>query len=61
MICRLQLAQGAAMYSALVVGFTVVIASDKFAYLPSVGVLMVLAALLVWLWDRPTRSRAPAL
>jgi len=35
-----------------VIGFTVVIASDKFAYLPSVGLLMLLAAALAWLWDR---------
>lgn len=40
-----------------VVGFTVVIASDKFAYLPSVGLLMLLAALLAWMWDRPRPSR----
>ena len=36
-----------------VVGFTVVVASDKFAYLPSAGLLIALAGLLAWLWDRP--------
>jgi Tfp pilus assembly protein PilF len=34
-----------------VVGFTIVIASDKFAYLPSIGLLMVLASFLGWLHD----------
>jgi Tfp pilus assembly protein PilF len=33
------------------IGFTNVIASDKYAYLPSVGFLMIFAQLLVWLWD----------
>jgi Flp pilus assembly protein TadD len=32
-----------------IIGFSNVIASDKFAYLPSIGLLMVLAAFLVWL------------
>ena len=32
-----------------VIGFTNVIASDKFAYLPSVGLLMALTAFLIWL------------
>ena len=32
-----------------VIGFTIVIASDKFAYLPSVGILMILASFLTWL------------
>ncbi|MHC4158409.1 MAG: tetratricopeptide repeat protein, partial [Planctomycetota bacterium] len=32
-----------------IIGFTNVIASDKFAYLPSIGVLMVLTAFLSWL------------
>jgi len=32
-----------------IIGFTNVIASDKFAYLPSVGLLMALASFLVWL------------
>ena len=31
-----------------VIGFTVVIAADKFAYLPSIGLLMVLASFLGW-------------
>ena len=35
-----------------VIGFTVVVASDKFAYLPSVGLLILLAAGLGWLWAR---------
>jgi len=35
-----------------VIGFTVVVASDKFAYLPSVGLLMLLASLLTWSWRR---------
>ncbi len=35
-----------------VVGFTTVIASDKFAYLPSVGLLMVMAAFLIWLSEK---------
>lgn len=34
-----------------VVGFTNVIASDKFAYLPSTGLLMVLASFLCWQCD----------
>jgi hypothetical protein len=32
------------------IGFTNVIASDKYAYLPSVGFLIILAWLLGWLW-----------
>jgi hypothetical protein len=32
-----------------IIGFSDVIASDKFAYLPSIGLLMILAAFLVWL------------
>jgi len=32
-----------------IIGFTNVIASDKFAYLPSIGLLMTLASFLVWL------------
>jgi hypothetical protein len=35
-----------------VIGFTVVVASDKFAYLPSVGLLVPLAGLLAWMQDR---------
>ncbi len=31
-----------------IVGFSNVIASDKFAYLPSVGLLMILTSLLIW-------------
>jgi tetratricopeptide (TPR) repeat protein len=31
-----------------IIGFTIVIASDKFAYLPSLGFLMILAALFGW-------------
>ena len=36
-----------------VIGFTNVIAADKFAYLPSVGLMLPLAALIAWAWDRP--------
>jgi len=32
-----------------IIGFSNVIASDKFAYLPSIGLLMILAAFLAWL------------
>ena len=32
-----------------VIGFTVVIAADKFAYLPSIGLLMILTSFLGWL------------
>jgi tetratricopeptide (TPR) repeat protein len=35
-----------------VVGFTNVIASDKFAYLPSVGILMMVCSFLVWLLNK---------
>jgi len=35
-----------------VIGFNNVVASDKFAYLPSVGLLIALAGGLGWLWDR---------
>ena len=35
-----------------VIGFTIVIASDRYAYLPSVGILMVLAWFMGWLWKR---------
>jgi len=34
-----------------IIGFTNTIASDKFAYLPSVGLLMILAVFLKWLWS----------
>jgi len=34
-----------------VIGFTNVIASDKFAYLPSIGLLMALASFFGWLWN----------
>ncbi|MFH1746623.1 MAG: tetratricopeptide repeat protein [Planctomycetota bacterium] len=34
------------------VGFTNVIAADKFAYLPAFGFLMILAAALGWWWER---------
>jgi len=43
-----------------VVGFTNVIASDKFAYLPAVGLLMVLAHYLGRLWGRSPSSPRPA-
>ena len=32
-----------------VIGFSNVIASDKFAYLPSIGLLMIVASFLIWL------------
>jgi len=42
-----------------IIGFTIVIASDKYAYLPAVGLLMVLAWLLGNLWARPpARTRS---
>jgi tetratricopeptide (TPR) repeat protein len=34
-----------------IIGFSIVIASDKFAYLPSVGLLMVLAAFAAWFYS----------
>ncbi len=34
-----------------VIGFTSVIAADKFAYLPSIGLLIILAWFLKYLWD----------
>jgi len=34
-----------------IIGFSNVIASDKYAYLPSIGLLMILASFLVWLCD----------
>ena len=37
-----------------VIGFTFVIAADKYAYLPALGFLLLLAALLAWIWQRPT-------
>ena len=40
-----------------VVGFTIVIASDKFAYLPAVGLLMALAWLLSERWGRARDPR----
>jgi tetratricopeptide (TPR) repeat protein len=35
-----------------VIGFSNVIASDKFAYLPSIGLLMALTAFLIWLYKK---------
>jgi Flp pilus assembly protein TadD len=43
-----------------IIGFTIVIASDKYAYLPAVGLLMVLAWLLGNLWARPPARLRPA-
>ena len=40
-----------------VIGFTFVIAADKFAYLPSIGLLMLLASLATWLWNAPGSLR----
>jgi len=42
-----------------VIGFTNVIASDKYVYLPSVGILLVLAWALNHLWGGPWRVVAP--
>ncbi len=41
-----------------IIGFSNVIASDKFAYLPSIGLLMVLASLVSWCWHRG-KAREP--
>jgi len=35
-----------------IVGFTEVVAADKHVYLPSTGLLMVLASFLIWLFDK---------
>ena len=40
-----------------VVGFTNVIARDNYAYLPAVGLLMVLASFLVWLYKTGSRIK----
>ena len=37
-----------------IIGFSVVIASDKFVYLPSIGLLMIAASFLSWLLTRKT-------
>jgi len=44
-----------------IVGFSDVIASDKFAYLPSVGLLMVLASFLIWLFGKSYVAERPIL
>jgi len=44
-----------------VIGFTVVIAADKFAYLPSIGLLMMLASFLGWFCIPKRRAAATAL
>lgn len=44
-----------------IIGFTNVVASDKFVYLPVLGVLLVLAAGGTALWDRLGKTRNPAL
>ena len=41
-----------------VIGFTIVIAADKYAYLPSIGVYIAVAGLLAWLIDRPAARLA---
>jgi tetratricopeptide (TPR) repeat protein len=41
-----------------VIGFTVVIASDKYVYLPVLGLLMCLTAALTRLWGQPGRRAA---
>jgi len=43
-----------------IIGFTNVIAADKFAYLPSLGLLMILTSLLSWLWTISTTGRLAA-
>jgi tetratricopeptide (TPR) repeat protein len=43
-----------------VIGFTIVIAADKFVYLPSVGLMMILASLLNWFCRRAGATRAAA-
>jgi protein O-mannosyl-transferase len=40
-----------------IIGFTNVIASDKFAYLPSFGLLMILASFLCTLWNMRLKNR----
>lgn len=40
-----------------VVGFTAVIAANRYAYLPSIGILMMLASFLGWLCDSHGRPR----
>jgi tetratricopeptide (TPR) repeat protein len=40
-----------------IVRFSIVIASDKFVYLPSVGLLMILASLLLWLFGTGERAK----
>ena len=39
-----------------IIGFTNVIAAHKFAYLPAVGVLMLLAPVAKWAWANPSRA-----
>ncbi len=43
-----------------IVGFSDVIASDKFAYLPSVGLLLILASFLGWLFSDGIIKKLPA-
>jgi tetratricopeptide (TPR) repeat protein len=43
-----------------VIGFTTVIAADKYAYLPAVGLLMVLTYAIARIWDRPPALLKPA-
>ena len=35
-----------------IIGFSNVVASDKFAYLPSIGILIILASFGIWCWQR---------
>jgi len=45
-----------AIFPALgVIGFTNVIVADRFIYLPIVGLLLIMAAFLIWLWDGTQR------
>jgi hypothetical protein len=43
-----------------VIGFTIVIAADKFAYLPSVGIMMTLTCFLCWLCGTSDKRKASA-
>ncbi|HSW47423.1 MAG TPA: tetratricopeptide repeat protein [Phycisphaerae bacterium] len=38
-----------------VIGFTNVIAADKFAYLPGIGLMLPAACAIAWLWDKASR------
>jgi Flp pilus assembly protein TadD len=40
-----------------IIGFSKVIASDKFAYIPALGLLIAIGWLLLWLWDRTANKK----